>query len=218
MSSAAAVQTYFEKRAVQFDRLYEPRGLAHTVNRVFRKGLFVRTAVALEECARVPGRRVLDVGCGSGRNSVLFLREGKAAEVVGVDFSAPMVGLARRLVQSFGCERQCRIIQGDFMKLSFPQKFDLAVALGVFDYLDDPVSFLKKMILCCRSLVLFSAPGYSWMRMPLHKLRYMLKNCPVYFYSRKRLADICDSAGLEQFEIRPIASSGFVVIGRRVAG
>ncbi len=129
-----------------------------------------------------------------------------------------MVGLARRLVQSFGCERQCRIIQGDFMKLSFPQKFDLAVALGVFDYLDDPVSFLKKMILCCRSLVLFSAPGYSWMRMPLHKLRYMLKNCPVYFYSRKRLADICDSAGLEQFEIRPIASSGFVVIGRRVAG
>ena len=43
----------------------------------------------------VPGMRVLDAGCGSGRNLVYFLRSGY--EVFGVDESAPQIAHVRRM-------------------------------------------------------------------------------------------------------------------------
>ncbi|MGI9065446.1 MAG: class I SAM-dependent methyltransferase [Pyrinomonadaceae bacterium] len=43
----------------------------------------------------VPGMRVLDAGCGSGRNLVYFLRSGY--EVFGVDESGPQITQIRRL-------------------------------------------------------------------------------------------------------------------------
>jgi SAM-dependent methyltransferase len=45
-----------------------------------------------------PGTRVLDAGCGSGRNLVYFLREGY--EVFGVDMDANAVEYTRRLAAS----------------------------------------------------------------------------------------------------------------------
>src|SRR5579864_9512917 len=46
----------------------------------------------------VPGMRVLDAGCGSGRNLVYFLREGY--EVFGVDADPNAVECTRRLARS----------------------------------------------------------------------------------------------------------------------
>ena len=43
----------------------------------------------------VPGMRVLDAGCGSGRNLVYFLRSGY--EVFGIDESREAIAQARRL-------------------------------------------------------------------------------------------------------------------------
>src|SRR5678815_1011074 len=43
----------------------------------------------------VPGMRVLDAGCGSGRNLVYFLRSGY--EVFGVDESRQAIALVRKL-------------------------------------------------------------------------------------------------------------------------
>lgn len=214
MSRVRQIQSYFERRAAHFDRLYETRGFAYLVNRVVRRGLFARRAIALEQCAQFPGCTVLDVGSGSGRNSLLFVREGGASKVVGIDFSGPMVALARQLTAGSGAASRCEFLQRNFMEWSASGRFDLVVALGVFDYLDEPVAFLAKMLESCRRTLVFSAPGYSPLRMPLRALRYALRNCRVRFYSRNSLEDICRSAGLREFEIRRIASSGFVVIGR----
>jgi len=46
-----------------------------------------------------PGMRILDVGCGSGRNLVYFLREGY--EVYGVDSDAESVASVRSLARKF---------------------------------------------------------------------------------------------------------------------
>ncbi len=213
MLPATAIQAYFERNAARFDGLYEPRGLAWAINRVFRKALFVRAAIALEECSRLPGGTVLDVGCGSGRNSLQFLREGKASRVLGIDFSGPMIALARDLARREGARAD--FLQADFMSWDEGAIFDLVVALGIFDYLSDPVPFLAKMFRHCRRTLVFSAPGYSLIRTPLRAFRYSLKNCPVRFYTRKGLARICEHAGLGCYELRRIASSGFIVIGRR---
>ena len=53
------------------------------------------------------GKRVLDIGCGEGRNSVLFALLG-AAEVVGIDVSPKAIDVARRLAEVNGVTDRVR--------------------------------------------------------------------------------------------------------------
>ncbi|HSG50339.1 MAG TPA: methyltransferase domain-containing protein, partial [Longimicrobiales bacterium] len=48
--------------------------------------------------AASPGRRVLDLGCGAGRNAVALARAG--ARVIAVDEDAEQVGAARRTIDA----------------------------------------------------------------------------------------------------------------------
>lgn len=75
----------------------------------------------------VRGRRALDFGCGTGR-STRFLR-GLGLEAVGVDISAQMVEVARRLDPG-GDYRVIR--DGDFSSLP-PNGFDLVMSAFTFD-------------------------------------------------------------------------------------
>jgi len=77
--------------------------------------------------AHVQGRRALDFGCGTGR-STRFLR-GLGLEAVGVDISAQMVEVARRLDPG----GDYRVIgNGDFRSLP-PNGFDLVMSAFTFD-------------------------------------------------------------------------------------
>jgi len=49
----------------------------------------------------VTGRAVLDLGCGSGENSLLLARRG--AKVIGVDISESLLALARQRLEVNGC-------------------------------------------------------------------------------------------------------------------
>ena len=80
------VKNYFERTADNFDALYENRhDWQYYFNRVLRKGLFQRVEKTLQASRDLQDFTVLDVGCGSGRNSVLFLEAG-ARRVVGSGF------------------------------------------------------------------------------------------------------------------------------------
>ena len=47
-----------------------------------------------------PGERVLDIGCGNGATTIEAARRvGPGGVVVGIDLSAPMLGLARQRAQ-----------------------------------------------------------------------------------------------------------------------
>src|SRR3990167_9427596 len=53
---------------------------------------------AIEAAAPAKGERVLDVGCGAGASSLaLAARVGPGGQVLGVDISEPLIGLARAL-------------------------------------------------------------------------------------------------------------------------
>ena len=206
-------EAYFQQRAHQFDALYEgKRGWHYYFNRVFRGALYERVELTLSAFQDLHDFSVLDVGCGSGRNSVLFAKAG-ARRVVGIDFAENMISLAQQYSRIHGVETKCDFIKADALSYQFQEKFDCVVALGVFDYIADPRELLRRMIDLSIHTVVGSFPRPSLLRAPLRKLRYSLRNCSVYFFSKRRLEGICREVGLQDFELLSCGGAGYVLVG-----
>jgi SAM-dependent methyltransferase len=207
------VRDFFRRRAEIWDRIYEGDSrLWRWFNRLFRRGIFLRAALALRAVQGNDCRSVLDVGCGSGRVSCL-LAEGGVERVHGVDLAAPMIDLASRLASRRGLADACEFTVGDFREMELPGLYDAAIALGVFDYLPEPVPFLRKMRRHARTLVFFTVPSPTLVRSPLRKLRYALRRCPVFFYRRKKVASLLREAGFQHFDIHRATLDGYMVTG-----
>jgi demethylmenaquinone methyltransferase / 2-methoxy-6-polyprenyl-1,4-benzoquinol methylase len=100
-----------------FDRIAPVYDL---MNRAMTMGLDQRwRRLAVRESVR-PGDRVLDACCGTG-DLALAARAAGAAEVVGLDFSEPMLERARRKAP------ELEWVRGDLLALPFPDaSFDVA--------------------------------------------------------------------------------------------
>ncbi len=208
-------EQHFQQRARQFDALYaEEHQSAYFLNRLFRRPLYERVHLTVEAFEGLRNFSVLDIGCGSGRNSVVFAESG-ARKVVGIDFAANMIDLAREYARRRGVEHKCEFILGDALTYNFAEKFDVVVALGVFDYIREPHLLLRRMSDLANSRVAASFPGWSLLRAPVRKARYWLRDCPVYFSSRNKLDQICVNAGLEDRRLIPLSGrAGWVLVGR----
>ncbi len=77
-----------------------------------------------------PGARILDLGCGEGRDSVFFASAG--CEVVGVDVSRAGIAKARRLAEA----RRVRIrwLVVDMARVASRGPFDLVYSCGAIHY------------------------------------------------------------------------------------
>jgi len=208
-----AVKKHFEYSAQEFDDIYDNRGniLEKLINKVFRKGMYLRAMLALEECG--DNKTILDVGCGSGRISVSLAKKG--ARVVGVDYSSQMIALANEHLRQ--CEKDsctkvdAQFICCDFMKdFDSNELFDITIALGVFDYVEQPIPFLRKMKNLTREKIIASYPGKFAFQTPIRKVWLYTKNCPVYFYSEKKLAEMYQLIGLSNYKIMKLPA-GYLV-------
>lgn len=75
------------------------------------------------------GGRALDLGCGTGTNSIYLAQQGYS--VVGVDFSAKAIELAREKARQAGVKVDFRI--GDVTRLDFLREpFDVVIDVGCF--------------------------------------------------------------------------------------
>ena len=211
------VRNRFEKEATEFDAIYrQDSGLLQAwFNRTFRKPIFERYEITFQIVGNVNGKTVLDIGCGSGIYAVNFATLG-AQYVLGVDFSSQMIELARRRAREYGVEGTCRFLQANFLEADLKGKFDFTIAMGVFDYLPDPITFLDKMKSVTSDKVIVSLPGHSLIREPLRKLRYRLTGKGnVYFYSHAEVERIIKHAGVSDYEIKAITTgAGFILVAR----
>jgi ubiquinone/menaquinone biosynthesis C-methylase UbiE len=184
------VQDYFVRHAARFDGLYGGDNMATRVfDRLFRKPMYERYRLTIEALGNAKGRKYLDLGCGSGRYAINLARLG--AEVVGLDFSAAMLNLAKGYAKDEGVESRIEFIETDFNRWmdATDEHFDAAFAMGVFDYLDDPVATLRRMLdVADRAYLSIPAPEFP--RAQLRRLRYRQQNCPVYFYTRREAEDL----------------------------
>ena len=212
------VRERFERDARSFDAIYrlERSPFWRLVNTTLRKAVFERYDITFEQAGDVTGKKILDVGCGSGVYAVDFARRG-ARRVVGVDFSGNMLELAREEAERHRVADRCEFIQADFLELELEDKFDISIAMGVFDYVPDQVTFLRKMVALTTGKVIVAFPGHSLLREPARRLRYKLAGKgEIYLYSQDDVERIATEAGLREKEIIRIPSSGgvFVLVGR----
>lgn len=136
---------------------------------------------------------------------------------MGVDFSGNMLKLARQEAEQHRVADRCEFIEADFLELDLDDKFDISIAMGVFDYVPDQITFLRKMVALTTGKVIVAFPGHSLLREPARRLRYKLSGKgDIYLYSREDVERIAAEAGLREMEIIRISSSGgvYVLVGR----
>lgn len=92
-----------------------------------------------------PGRRLLNVGCGSGHWSRFFASQGY--EVTGIDISEEMIKEA-----NCGNVTHCRFQVADARDLPFADHcFDVITAITVLEFVKDPSAVISEMVRCLRS-------------------------------------------------------------------
>lgn len=113
-------------------------------------------ALMMRALAPVAGRRVLDVGTGTGRAAIAFAREG--AEVTGIDASAEMLAVARRTAEARGLV--VAFAEGDAHQVPYPDRsFDAAVSLRVIMHTPDWRRCVSELCRVARWRVIVDFPA-----------------------------------------------------------
>lgn len=212
------VKNYFEDIAQEFDNIYDNEGTTITkiTNKLFRKSLYERMPISLEECEDINNKTIIDIGCGSGRLCYLLAKE-NASKVVGVDYSQQMIDIAKEFVKNKGHEEKIQFQCVDFFtKYQTNEKFDISIALGVFDYLQFPEKFLEKMKSVTKGKIIASYPARYAFQAPIRRVWLYTRKCPVYFYTESQLQKIYESVGLKKIKIiktplNSVIPTGYVV-------
>jgi len=218
-TSPAQVRAYFERSAEDFDQLYSEQrqsALMRWVNRRFRSDIAERFLCTVDCAADIQAKSVLDVGCGSGRYLAAMAEMG-IGRLVGIDLSVAMLHLARTMTHPFA-ESKIDLVLADFDTWQSDEKFDLVVAMGLFDYIADPLRTLAKMRSHAGICVIASFPSRHWIRTPLRKVRYRMKECPVYFYDESSIRALSDQAGFGRADIRKLPGSGMDYVAHLYTG
>lgn len=216
MSEAARIEQYFTRSATGFDALYDAdhaTPAAKWLNRTFRRDIYERFRLSLEHIRGYGLQTVLDVGCGPGRYEIGLADIG-TRRMVGLDVSAGMIELARNLANDWQQANATRsntsfeFVRRDFAMFQTSEMFDTVLAMGFFDYVQDPAPVLERMRGFARHSVIASLPSVSWYRTPIRRLRYLAKGCPVYFYRRSEIDQLALRAGFARHEITKIEGAG----------
>ncbi len=136
---------------------------------------------------RLPARaRILDAGCGSGRNMVELARHGT---VTGVELSQTSADLARQ-------RRVGEVIAGSVLEMPFAaDSFDLAVSLDVIEHLQDDLAVLRELrrAVAPGGALLVTVPAYQWLWSAHDEINHHHRR-----YTRRSLQSVAEQAGWEQ--------------------
>ncbi len=133
-----------------------------------------------------PNARILDAGCGSGRNMVELAQLGT---VTGVELSQTSVSLARE--RGVG-----EIIAGSVLEMPFADdSFDLAVSLDVIEHLQDDFAALRELrrTVAPGGALLVTVPAYQWLWSGHDEVNHHHRR-----YTRRSLQAVAQRAGWTQ--------------------
>jgi len=209
------VETFFHGYAADFDSIY-----GHTkkrsawdkfLDKYFRRSMKLRYDLVLKYAANPEIKTILDIGCGGGVYCEALLNMNK--KVTGLDIAEGMLQLAIHKTQSFIDKGQAAYIHSGYLEYDFDHTFDASVLVGFFDYIKTPLEVFKKLQKDTSKELYMSFPksgGFlGWQR----KVRYKMRNCPLYYYSRKDIENLLSKTGwLDKSTIIDIDRDFFVYV------
>jgi SAM-dependent methyltransferase len=153
------------------DRHWWYRGRRTVLNRV------------IEDLGVPPGARILDAGCGSGRNMVELARYGA---VSAIELSPASVEVARG--RDAG-----EVVEGSVLEMPFADaSFDFAASLDVIEHLEDDVAALRELrrVVAPGGALLVTVPAYQWLWSGHDEINHHHRR-----YTRETLAAVGERAG-----------------------
>lgn len=209
---------FFNGYASDFSSIYledeRPRNFFNKImDKFFRKDIEDRLVATLALTKKDSIKTVLDIGCGPGHLVVKLLEQGK--DVTALDIAPNMLSITNERVDSMELNSSFETILADYSEHNFPNKFDAISVMGFFDYVQDPVAVLKKLLDDANQEIYISIPGSKGILAIQRKIRYNIRNCPLYLYSLESISQHLKDAGCyEKTEIVD-TERGFYLIIRK---
>lgn len=163
-----------------YNKIYKKGEESHYTRLRFAKGKLTLDKKAVLGELPWKGKRVLDLGCGTGQLAHLIAKR-KAKYVLGIDYSAEAIKNARakyNLPNLFFEKKDLRNIKG---------KFDAVISLGTLEHTGQPFLALKKISRLVKfpgGSVIVTCPNW------VNPRGYMLQTLWRLFRARITLADL----------------------------
>jgi ubiquinone/menaquinone biosynthesis C-methylase UbiE len=162
--SIADVQQYWDARPCNIRHSTKPVGSKEYFDEVeARKYLVEQHIPGFAEFERWEGKRVLEVGCGIGTDSINFARAG--AELTAVELSSESLRIAEQRADVMGVADRIQFVQANAEELTATltdEDYDLVYSFGVIHHTPRPERALGEM----RAL---AAPGGTLKLMIYHR-------------------------------------------------
>jgi 2-polyprenyl-3-methyl-5-hydroxy-6-metoxy-1,4-benzoquinol methylase len=215
--SITDVQQYWDARPCNIRHSTKPVGSKEYFDEVEARKYFVEPHIpAFADFDRWRGKRVLEVGCGIGTDSVNFARAG--ADLTAVELSGESLRIAEQRADVMGVADRIRFVQANAEELTSvldPEPYDLVYSFGVIHHtphpdralaemraLTAPGGTLKLMIYYRRSWKVFwivAAQGHGrfWKTDELvAEYSEAQTGCPVTFaYTRREARELVENSG-----------------------
>ena len=141
------VKEYWDRRPCNIRHSTQPIGTKQYFDEVEARKYFVEPHIlGFAEFERWRGKRVLEIGCGIGTDTVNFARHG--ARVTSVELSDKSLELARQRANLYGFQHQIQFYRGDAEQLSnfVPvEPYDLIYSFGVIHHTPHPDQVLEQL-------------------------------------------------------------------------
>lgn len=163
------------------------------------------------------GQSVLDIGCGAGATSLAAAQAvGPAGRVLGVDISAPLLGLARERAAGMA---NLSFLEADAQTQAFEDKaFDRVISRFGVMFFEDPTAAFANIRRGCRPTALLAFACWrqssenAWLGLPMQATQHLLPPPPagdpdapgpVAFARAARVRDILGGSGWRDVRIEP---------------
>jgi 2-polyprenyl-3-methyl-5-hydroxy-6-metoxy-1,4-benzoquinol methylase len=145
------VREYWNARPCNIRHSPKPVGEREYFDEVEARKYFVEPHIPrFAEFPRWRGKRVLEVGCGIGTDTINFARAG--AQVTAVDLSDRSLEIARRRAEVYGLP-SIRFVQANVEELGtvLPERgYDLVYSFGVIHHTPHPDVALGQLVACLK--------------------------------------------------------------------
>lgn len=151
MTTIKQVREYWNRRPCNIRHSPRPIGTLEYFDQVEAKKFFVESHIpSFAQFERWKGKKVLEIGCGIGTDSINFVRAG--ADLTVVDLSERSLELCKKRFDTYNLK--AKFYNGDSEELSSfvpVEPYDLIYSFGVIHHTPHPVKIFSEIKKYCRA-------------------------------------------------------------------